>query len=46
MGKDQDDEEDDKNNDSGSKHGQEDNTDDVSRDRPVPDRADPNKHDR
>ncbi len=53
MGKDKDD---DKNRDNGNKgsggkgsggrHGREDNTVDADRRRQVPDRADPNKHDR
>ena len=30
----------------GGGHRQEDNTHDAQRDRPIPDRADPNKHDR
>lgn len=53
MGKNKDDDKnrdnEDENRHSGGKgggHRQEDNTHDAQRDRPVPDRADPNKHDR
>jgi hypothetical protein len=53
MGKDKDDDKnrdnEDKNRHSGGPgggHRQEDNTHDAQRDRPIPDRADPNKHDR
>lgn len=34
------------NKDSGGRHGREDNTADADRRRQIPDRADPNKHDR
>lgn len=36
----------DKGRDSGGRHGREDNTADADRRRRIPDRADPNKHDR
>ncbi|MGH3912977.1 MAG: hypothetical protein ACRDTC_06155 [Pseudonocardiaceae bacterium] len=35
-----------KGDDSGGKHGKEDSTRDAHRNRPIPDRAEPNKHDR
>lgn len=48
MGKDKkdDDKSRDKGGNSGGRHGQEDNTADADRRRPIPDPAEPNKHDR
>ncbi|MGH3928767.1 MAG: hypothetical protein ACRDTF_02170 [Pseudonocardiaceae bacterium] len=47
MGKDKDDDKSDgKDGEKGGRHGKEDNTGDAQRNRPIPDRAEPDKHDR